>query len=68
MCKLLREVVEREGVTPPWRVTVQDWIAQRTGLPDGAKQKHDNFCRRTDLDKWRRERARLGPGSPPPKD
>lgn len=68
VCKRLRELVEREGVTPSWRVDVPDWIAQRTGLPDGAKRMHEDNCRRAYLDKWRRERARLGPGTPPPKD
>lgn len=68
VCKRLRELVEREGVAPSWRVTVPAWIAQRTGLPDGAKRSHEDACRRAYLDKWRRERARLGPATPPPRD
>jgi hypothetical protein len=60
VCMRIYRLLSQHGVVPSWRMTVSDWVAERTGLPDGAKRTHENACRRALLDKRRRERQRLG--------
>ena len=60
VCMRLYRLISRLGVKPSWRVDAPDWIAERTGLPDGKKRTHENACRSALLDLRRRERQRVG--------
>jgi hypothetical protein len=57
VCMRLYRLLKDHGVVPSWRVQVPAWIAERTGLPDGAKRTHDDACRRALLSKRRSQRA-----------